>query len=93
MNYALIRPIVAYINLRNAFIEIKARIVKNIEDFSGSWTVYDSLLMDDISEEVYESFVEYVADDEARLVRMRKVAFWTMQLLVQFIVFGLGAVT
>lgn len=93
VNYALIRPIVAYINLRNAFIEIKARIVKNIEDFSGSWTVYDSLLMDDISEEVYESFVEYVADDEARLVRMRKVAFWTMQLLVQFIVFGLGAVT
>lgn len=93
VNYALIRPIVAYINLRNAFIEVKSRIVKNIEDFSGSWTVYDSLLMDDISEEVYDGFANYVADDEARLVRMRKVAFWTMQLLVQFIVFGLGAVT
>lgn len=93
VNYALIRPIVAYINLRNAFIEVKSRIVKNIEDFSGSWTVYDSLLMDDISEEVYDGFAKYVADDEARLVRMRKVAFWTMQLLVQFIVFGLGAVT
>lgn len=93
VNYALIRPIVAYINLRNAFIEIKARVVKNLEDFSGSWTVYDSLLMDDISEEVYDSFVNYVADDEARLVRMRKVAFWSVQLLVQLIVFGLGALT
>lgn len=93
VNYALIRPIVGYINLRNAFIEVKSRIVKNIEDFSGSWTVYDSLLMDDISEEVYDGFAKYVADDEARLVRMRKVAFWTMQLLVQFVVFGLGAVT
>lgn len=91
VNYALIRPIVAYINLRNAFIEIHSRVVKNIEDFSGSWTVYDSLLMDDISEEVYDSFVNYVADDEARLVRMRKVAFWSVQLLVQFVVFGLGA--
>lgn len=91
VNYALIRPIVAYINLRNSLIEIKSRVVKNIEDFSGSWTIYDSLLMDDISEEVYDSFVRYVADDESRLLRMRKVAFWSVQLLVQFIVFGLGA--
>lgn len=93
VNYALIRPIVAYINSRNAFIEIKGRVVKNIEDFSGSWTVYDSLLMDDISEEVYDGFANYVADDEARIVRMRKVAFWSIQLLVQFVVFGLGALT
>lgn len=91
VNYALIRPIVAYINLRNAFIEINGRVVKNIQDFLGSWTVYDSLLMDDISEEVYDGFVKYVADDEARVVRMRKVAFWLIQLLVQFVVFGLGA--
>lgn len=91
VNYALIRPIVAYINLRNAFIEVTSRVVKNIKDFSGSWTIYDSLLMDDISEEVYDSFVDYVANDEARLVRMRKVAFWSVQLLVQLVVFGLGA--
>lgn len=93
INYALIRPIVGYINSRNAIIEVKSRIVKNLEDFSGSWTVYDSLLMDDISEEVYDSFVKYVADDEARLVRMRKVAFWSVQFLVQLVVFSLGALT
>lgn len=93
VNYALIRPIVAYINLRNALIEVTSRVVKNIKDFSGSWTIYDSLLMDDISEEVYDSFADYVANDEARLVRMRKVAFWSVQLLVQLVVFGLGALT
>ncbi|OBA20707.1 mitochondrial distribution and morphology protein 31 [Metschnikowia bicuspidata var. bicuspidata NRRL YB-4993] len=93
VNYALVRPIVAYINLRNAFVEIHSRVVKSIDDFSGSWTVYDSLLMDDISELVYDSFVNYVADDEARLVRMRKMAFWSVQVLVQLIVFGLGALT
>lgn len=93
INYALIRPIVGYINSKNTLIETKSRVVKNIEDFSGSWTVYDSLLMDDISEEVYDSFVDYVADEETKLMRMRKVGFWSMQLLVQLIVFGLGAFT
>ena len=93
VNYALIRPIVAYINLRNAFIEIKARVVKLLADFAGSWTVYDSLLMDDISELVYDSFVNYVADDESRLMRMRKIAFWSVQVLVQVVVLGLGALT
>lgn len=93
INYALIRPIVAYINSKNTVIEVKSRIVKNIVDFSGSWTIYDSLLMDDISEEVYDNFVDYVADEEARMARMKKVGFWSIQLLFQVIVFGLGALT
>lgn len=93
VNYALIRPIVAYINSKNTYIEIKNRIVKNIEDFSGSWTIYDSLLMDDISEEVYDNFVDYVANEEARLFRMKKIGFWSIQLIFQVIVFGLGALT
>ncbi|EGW34797.1 uncharacterized protein SPAPADRAFT_57869 [Spathaspora passalidarum NRRL Y-27907] len=91
INYALIRPIVAYINSKNTFIEIHNRIVKNIQDFSGSWTIYDSLLMDDISEEVYDNFVDYVADEEERMTRMKKVAFWSFQLLAQCIMFGLGS--
>lgn len=93
VNYALIRPIVAYINSKNTFIEIQSRIVKNIQDFSGSWTIYDSLLMDDISEEVYDSFVDYVADEQERYTRMAKVGFWSVQLLFQLIVIGLGAIS
>ncbi|KAI5953604.1 MDM31 [Candida jiufengensis] len=90
INYALIRPIVAYINSKNTVIEIHNRIVKNIQDFEGSWTVYDSLLMDDISEEVYDNFVDYVADEEARLVRMKRIGFWSLQLFLQLILVGLG---
>ena len=92
INYALIRPIVAYINSKNTFIEIHNRIVKNLQDFSGSWTIYDSLLMDDISEEVYDNFAEYVADEEARLIRLKRIGFWSLQLLVQLVLFGVGAV-
>ena len=93
INYALIRPIVAYINSKNTFIEIHNRVVKNIKDFEGSWTVYDSLLMDDISEEVYDNFVDYVADEEARLIRVKRVGFWSLQLLLQVVLFGLGALS
>ncbi|CAN3361515.1 mitochondrial distribution and morphology protein 31 [Diutina catenulata] len=92
INYALIRPIVGYINSKNTIIEVKNRIVKNLQDFSGSWTVYDSLLMDDISEEVYDNFAEYVTDEQERLTRMKKVGFWTLQVLLQFCIFGIGMV-
>lgn len=49
---ALIRPIVAYINSRHTFIPINCRVVKRISEFDGSWTIFDSGLMDDLSAEV-----------------------------------------
>ena len=42
---------------------------------------------------VNDSFVNHVADDESRLMRMRKIAFWSVQVLVQVVVLGLGALT
>jgi mitochondrial distribution and morphology protein 31 len=52
MNNALVRPIVAYMNSRRTFIPINCRLVKRAQDFDGSWTLYDSGLMDDLSAEV-----------------------------------------
>jgi distribution and morphology protein 31 len=52
VNSALIRPIVAYINSRRTFIPINCRVVKRSSDFDGSWTIFDSGLMDDLSAEV-----------------------------------------
>lgn len=49
INNALIRPIVAYINSRRTFIPINCRLVKRVGDFDGSWTIFDSGLMDDLS--------------------------------------------
>lgn len=49
INNALIRPIVAYINSKRTFIPINCRLVKRASDFDGSWTVFDSGLMDDLS--------------------------------------------
>ena len=49
---ALIRPIVAYMNSRSIFIPINCRVVKRVNEFDGSWTIFDSGLMDDLSAEV-----------------------------------------
>lgn len=92
VNYALIRPIVGYINSRKTYIPIKCRIVKKIEDFEGSWTAYDSMLMDDISIEVYDAFANYVADEQVRSLRIKRVTFWTLQVLIQALLMSLGAI-
>jgi distribution and morphology protein 31 len=51
INNALIRPIVAYINSKRSFIPINCRVVKGLDEFDGSWTIYDSGLMEDLSKE------------------------------------------
>lgn len=85
INNALIRPIVAYINSRRTFIPINCRVVKRLSDFDGSWTVFDSGLMDDLSAEVYDAFARDVTDEQARLRRFKKVGLWSLQLAVQAI--------
>jgi len=52
INNALIRPIVAYINTRRTFIPINCRVVKERDEFDGSWTMFDSGLLDDLNREV-----------------------------------------
>ncbi|EXJ79027.1 hypothetical protein A1O3_08528 [Capronia epimyces CBS 606.96] len=85
INNALIRPIVAYINSRRTFIPINCRVVKRLSDFDGSWTLFDSGLMDDLSAEVYDAFARDVTDEQARLRRFKKVGLWSLQLAVQAI--------
>lgn len=88
INNAMIRPIVGYINNNKTFIPIRGRIYKDLNDFDGSWTFYDSLFMDDLSEGVYKSFYEYVADENLRNERLRKVGFWSLQFMLQFILWS-----
>jgi mitochondrial distribution and morphology protein 31 len=85
LNSALIRPIVAYINSRRTFIPINCRLIMPTMDFDGSWTVFDSGLMDNLSAEVYEAFARDVTDEQARMRRLKKVVGWGAQVVVQAI--------
>ncbi|KAL6235139.1 hypothetical protein BDW75DRAFT_240422 [Aspergillus navahoensis] len=90
INNALIRPIVAYINSRRTFIPVNCRLVKRAADFDGSWTIYDSGLMDDLSAAVYDAFARDVVDEQARKRRFKKVGFWSLQLAAQAIFMGMA---
>lgn len=68
VNNALIRPIVGYINSRKTFIPINCRVVKRASEFDGSWTIFDSGLMDDLSAEVILAMYERA---KVNLMRMQ----------------------
>lgn len=87
---ALVRPIVAYINNNNAFIPVNCRVVKRLSEFDGSWTVFDSGLMEDMSRETYEAFARDVVDDGSRGRRLRKVGMWSLGLVAQALFLGLA---
>ena len=87
---ALIRPVVAYLNSRKTFIPITCRIVKRVSDYNGSWTLFDSGMLDDLSAEVYTAIVKDIHDDEARIRRFKKVGLWSLQLAVQALFMGLA---
>lgn len=90
INATLIRPIVAYINSKEAFIPINCRVVKPITDFDGSWTIYDSGLMEETSREVYEAFAQDVRNEQKRGGRIRKVGLWGIGLALQALLLGLA---
>ena len=77
VNNALIRPIVAYINSRRTLIPINCRVVKRASEFDGSWTIFDSGLMDDLSAEVrFSSSLR----DKLRLTGIRLIKHLRMTL-------------
>jgi distribution and morphology protein 31 len=91
VNNALVRPIVAYINAKKTFIPVNCRVVKKVSEFDGSWTLYDSGLMDELSKEMYEAFAKDVHDDSStRKRRIKKVGIWTLQLAAQALFLGLA---
>ncbi|PKS10644.1 hypothetical protein jhhlp_002399 [Lomentospora prolificans] len=90
VNQALVRPIVAYINSRRTYIPITCRFAKRRSDFDGSWTTFDSGLMDDLSAETYTAFALNVENQQNRIRRLKKVGGWTLSLLIHAICGGMA---
>lgn len=94
VNNAAVRPIVAYINSHSHrgsnFIPITCRIVKRQSEFDGSWTVFDSGLLDDLSRETYEAFVRDITDRKQQTRRIKKVGLWAAQVAAQALFIGLA---
>lgn len=89
-NHALIRPIIGYINAHRTYIPIACQLKKETADFNGAWTLYDSALLQDLSQEVFARFEQYVQDDQLKADRLKRVTFWSLQLFLQTILMALS---
>ncbi|KAH8556012.1 mitochondrial distribution and morphology proteins-domain-containing protein [Umbelopsis sp. PMI_123] len=79
LSNAMVRPIVAYINRNKTIVPIKCRVVLPLSNFDGSWTAYDSMLIDSISEQLGKGFVDLTVDQQERNRRLKRIGFWSLQ--------------
>ncbi|TFK70578.1 hypothetical protein BDN72DRAFT_795132 [Pluteus cervinus] len=80
VNNALIRPIVAFINAHRTLVPINCRVVMDVNEFDGSWTMWESGLMDDISLKVYDALAYHVTHSNMARQRIRTVSLWSLQM-------------
>ncbi|EGO25497.1 hypothetical protein SERLADRAFT_348153 [Serpula lacrymans var. lacrymans S7.9] len=79
VNSALIRPIVAFMNAHRTLVPIHCRVTKNLSDFDGAWTMWETGLMDEISEKTYDALAHHVAQVNMNR-RVKAVSIWSLQM-------------
>jgi len=79
VNNALIRPIVAFINANRTLVPIHCRILKDLSSFDGSWTMWETGLMDDISWKTYNALAHHVTRANLNR-RIKTVSLWSLQM-------------
>ncbi|EKM80591.1 hypothetical protein AGABI1DRAFT_119189 [Agaricus bisporus var. burnettii JB137-S8] len=89
VNNAFIRPIVAFMNANRTLVPIHCRIVKKLSDFDGSWTMWESGLMDEISIKTYDALAYHVSQSNMNRQRIRTVSLWSLQMTANAILSAL----
>ncbi|KAI0374169.1 hypothetical protein BV20DRAFT_962159 [Pilatotrama ljubarskyi] len=79
VNSALVRPIVAFMNANRTLIPIRCRVVKDLSDFDGAWTMWETGLIDAISIKVYEAMAYHVTQANFNR-RFKAVGTWSLQM-------------
>ncbi|TYJ56793.1 hypothetical protein B9479_002563 [Cryptococcus floricola] len=78
-NNALFRPIVAFINANKTLVPIHCQVGADLNDFDGSWTLFETGLMTSISDQVYDALAHHVSSEAANSKRLRQVSVWGIQ--------------
>ncbi|KAF8514207.1 mitochondrial distribution and morphology protein-domain-containing protein [Hysterangium stoloniferum] len=79
VNNALIRPIVAFINANRTLVPIHCRILKDLDSFHGSWTMWETGLFEDISYKTYNALAHHVTNVNLNR-RLKTVSWWSFQM-------------
>ncbi|KIM45362.1 hypothetical protein M413DRAFT_338601 [Hebeloma cylindrosporum] len=93
VNYALVRPIVAFMNANRTLVPIHCRIVKELSDFDGAWTMWETGLLDEISVKTYEAMAYHVSQSHMNRQRMKAVSLWSLQRTASAVMSALRTVT
>lgn len=86
LSNAMIRPIVAFLNNNRTVTPIRCHLEMDLSEFDGSWTVYDSNLMDNLSTELGKAWANLVADERERNRKLKRVGLWGLQSMTRNIV-------
>ncbi|OSD06739.1 hypothetical protein PYCCODRAFT_1359457 [Trametes coccinea BRFM310] len=79
VNNALVRPIVAFMNANRTLVPIRCRVVKDLSEFDGAWTMWETGLIDAISLKVYEAMAYHVTQANFNR-RFKAVGTWSLQM-------------
>ncbi|KIK77736.1 hypothetical protein PAXRUDRAFT_834888 [Paxillus rubicundulus Ve08.2h10] len=79
VNNALIRPIVAFMNAHHTLVPIHCRVIKDLNHFDGAWTMWETGLMDEISQKTYDALAYHVSQVNMNR-RVKAVGVWSLQM-------------
>ncbi|KAI8047968.1 mitochondrial distribution and morphology protein family 31/32 [Gilbertella persicaria] len=79
LNNAMVRPIVGYISRNKSIVPIKIRVVMDLSNFDGSWSLHDSTLAERMSEKLGQGFVDLTRDQQERNRRLKRIGFWSIK--------------
>ncbi|KAL4249496.1 MDM31/MDM32 family protein [Abortiporus biennis] len=85
---ALVRPIVAFMNANRTLVPIRCRVVQDLADFDGAWTMWETGLMDAIALKVYEAMAYHVTQANFNR-RIRAVSTWSLHMTTNAILSAL----
>ncbi|KAG0048567.1 Mitochondrial distribution and morphology protein 31, mitochondrial precursor [Gryganskiella cystojenkinii] len=86
LSNAMVRPVVAFMNSNRTVTPIRCRLEMDLSEFDGSWTIYDSNLMNEMSTELGKAWANLVADERERNRKLKRVGLWGLQSMTRNIV-------
>ncbi|KAG5638321.1 hypothetical protein H0H81_000739 [Sphagnurus paluster] len=89
VNNALIRPIVAFMNANRTLVPIHCRVVMDLDDFDGAWTMWETGMMDAISLKSYEALAYHVSQSAMNRQRIKTVSLWSLQMTASAVISAL----
>ncbi|KAG8814161.1 Mitochondrial distribution and morphology protein 31, mitochondrial precursor [Serendipita sp. 399] len=85
INHALVRPIVAFINANKTLVPVHCTVVKDLNEFDGSWTAWETGLTDAIALQVYEALAYHVTQTNMNR-RIKAVSTWSLTMASQAVI-------